>query len=167
MCCAFVVYANASQARRAEDLGLGGRIINDIHIVTQFSQDWQRNLLKFTSAVDVARWQFGAEQNRGLSFSAANLETNLFAHSMWRAIEEAEDINEFFTQHMVLPSCNSSAAADCASRLQMRCASFCTGRWKGPTNATIGQDQELISFLPNVRLPLRQLQLTRSTTQYA
>ena len=147
------MYANASEARRAERLGLGGRIMNDIHIVTRYSADWQRNLLRFTSSVDVARAQFAASPE--LSFSAANLETNLFAHSMWRAVEEAEDINEFLNQHFVLPSCNRSAdargdgGAACAPRLQIRCASFCSGRWKGPTNATLGQDQELISFMPN------------------
>ena len=37
-----------------------------------------------------------------------------------------------------------------AGRLAIRCASFCTGRWRGVSNATIGQDQELVSFLPNM-----------------
>ena len=80
---------------------LGGRIINDIHTVTRFSSDWQRNLLRFTSAVDIARWQFSSRPE--LSFSAANLETNLFAHSQWRAIEEAQDLNLFWNSHFVLP----------------------------------------------------------------
>jgi len=85
-----------------------------------------------TGAVDIARGLFA--KNAGFEHGAVNAETNARIHTQQRALMEAGDLNDFFS------------AADVASRLHFRAASFCTG------DATDfdAWDQGISFFLPNM-----------------
>ena len=85
--------------------------------------------------VNEAMVVFGEAEAAGLRISAINEETNAASHDMARALDEASDLNSFF-----------SVPAETGARLLGRAASFCTSR-SGHRDAF---DQGLVFFLPNM-----------------
>ena len=100
----------------AKQLGIDERIAYDVHVGAG-------------GGIDAARSIFGR-----VPFSAVNLETNAGTHTHERALQEAADLNAFF-----------SAPVEIQSRLLVRTASFCTER-SGHLDAF---DQVISFFLPN------------------
>jgi hypothetical protein len=102
----------------AKILGIDEQIVTDIHVGAGGGVELARDSL--------------FEQ---VPFSVVNLETNAGTHNMQRALDEASDLNDFF-----------SAPASTQRRLLVRTASFCTER-SGHYDMF---DQGISFFLPNM-----------------
>ena len=109
-----------SDIDRAKTLGIDAQMTMDIHVGAG-------------GALDQAASIFAARPD--FSQSAINLETNAGTHTHSRALQEAADLNSFF-----------SAPAQSQRRVIARTASFCTER-SGHFDAF---DQGISFFLPNM-----------------
>jgi hypothetical protein len=118
-------WLNASQADEAEALGLGDRIVSDMHVGAG-------------GGVDKAKQLFS--KFPGKTMGACNAETNDGTHTMLRAAKEAADLNAWF-------NCwNVDKTGKFCKRLKFRTASFCNER-SGHFDAF---DQGISFFLPNM-----------------
>lgn len=117
-------FLNTSNGLLAEELGLKDRILNDIH--TGVGDDM----------VGKALWQF--RRRPQLTFGVVNLETNLAAHDVQRAVSEAQDLNELFNSFVP-----STGADPYQNRIKARAASFCTGDYFSRP----GWEQQITSFV--------------------
>lgn len=93
-------YLNDSDGARAEALGLGGRLLADLHVQGSYG--------------GAARAGALFAQRPGWRFGAANLETNAGRMDIARALAAAADLNSFFN--------------DPDPRVQIRTESFCLER---------------------------------------
>jgi len=112
---------NTTQAQQlqAVNVDLPPRIAPDLHVGA-------------TGGVESANGSFA--QYPGFPESAVNAETNAGSSHMWRAIQEASDLNDWF-----------STLPPLADRLLFRTASFCMER----SGHFDSWDQGLVFFLPN------------------
>lgn len=108
---------NREDATRAEALGLGDMLVSDLHVGAG-------------GAIPEAQRLF--DSNPSYHQGAVNCETNAGTHNHRRALQEAQDLNQFFNVYQ--------------PRMKARTASFCMER-SGHFDAF---DQGLIFFLPNM-----------------
>ena len=110
---------NPKDAQAAANLGLGPRLVTDLHVGAG-------------GALPVAEELFAAHAKAGLTDDAAvNFETNAATHTHGRALAEAADLNDFFNAGN--------------NRVLARTASFCHGR-AGHFDMF---DQAISFFMPN------------------
>jgi hypothetical protein len=121
-CSAWSVFPSNSgpsvqDAARAQALGLGDHLLTDIHDL-------------YSGAVELSESLF--QSNTNYSQGTVNCETNALSHVFYRALTEAQDLNDFFNAGN--------------PRFHARTASFCTER-SGHFDAF---DQGIVFFLPNM-----------------
>ena len=114
-----------------EDFHVGGGVMT--------GDSWSKTT-HMGGAVDGSKQLFA--NNTNWHEGSCNLETNAGIHTMWRALMEGADLNDFFKQFI------PSTSNDTTSRIKLRTASFCTersGYSEGGAN-----DQGLSFYLPNM-----------------
>ena len=131
---------NASDAPKAAKLGLGDRLLCDLHTLDGYivppTRPLQMDLDQIGRHWGVPRFHDVLQSNTTgpQGWGALNLETNCGDHTLRRALEEGYDLNMF--------------ANEGNPRLKGRAASFCmerSGYQEGGLN-----DQGLVFFLPNM-----------------
>jgi alpha-N-arabinofuranosidase len=131
---------NATDAPKAAKLGLGDRLLCDLHTLDGYivppTRPLQMDLDQIGRNWGVPRFHDVLQSNTTgpQGWGALNLETNCGDHTLRRALEEGYDLNMF--------------ANEGNPRLKGRAASFCmerSGYQEGGLN-----DQGLVFFLPNM-----------------
>lgn len=112
---------NSTDAASAAALGLGSRLVVDIHTSS-------------TGGVSGFHGMLQSNNTGAHGWSAINLETNCGDHTFRRALTEAADLNQFANEGSV--------------RLQGRAGSFCMER--SGYNEAGANDQGIVFFLPNM-----------------
>eukprot|EP00055_Hartaetosiga_balthica_P017725 m.122044 g.122044 ORF g.122044 m.122044 type:complete len:822 (+) comp9387_c1_seq3:100-2565(+) len=113
-------WLNSSDAQAVENLNIGDHAVMDLHVGAG-------------GAVEVAENMFNSHPT--YTMGAVNAETNAATHHMQRALQEAADLNDWF-----------SCSEEWCNRLHFRTASFCSERSGHFDN----YDQGITFFLPNM-----------------
>jgi hypothetical protein len=113
---------NTSEGNSAEALAMGDHLLEDFHVgggVTT-GANWSETT-HMGGAVDGSRQLFA--NNTDWHEGSCNLETNAGIHSMERALQEAADLNDFFSEFI------PSTTGESNGRIKARTASFVS--WLG------------------------------------